>query len=169
VGYRFASPIHKILWLTKFVYGISCVPRPPGESRLAECASALTREIDAVKRDWDVVRAILTEVEALSPQERHSFTYGLGEACATHDPATSEHALLLYRAGYLAGIPIDVYGCSAIMSPELTWAGHDLLDTIRSNAVWERIKTLSQEKGIELTFDAVKTLGRVAVDWVLAQ
>lgn len=122
-----------------------------------------------MKRDWDVVRDILTEVEALSNEERHGFTYGIGENCTTHDPSISEHALLLYKAGYLSGAPINAYGCTAIVSPELTWEGHDLLDTIRSRPVWERIKTISMEKGIELTFDSIKGLSKVALDWVLAQ
>jgi hypothetical protein len=51
----------------------------------------------------------------------------------------------------------------AILSPELTWQGHDLLDTIRSKAIWEKIKSTAREKGIELTFDAVKTLGKAAL------
>jgi hypothetical protein len=122
-----------------------------------------------MKRDWDVIREILTEVEGLSAEDRDGSTYGLGEDCATHDPTKSEHALLLYKSGYLSGMPMDTYGCTAIVSPELTWDGHDLLDTMRSNAVWERIKTISKEKGIELSFDAVKTLGKVALEWVLRQ
>lgn len=32
----------------------------------------------------------------------------------------------------------------------------------------ERIKTTAQDKGAELTFDAVKALGKVALDWVIA-
>jgi Hypothetical protein (DUF2513). len=50
----------------------------------------------------------------------------------------------------------------------LTWQGHELLDTIRSKAVWERIKTTAKEKSIELTFDSVKALGKLALEWVLA-
>jgi hypothetical protein len=52
--------------------------------------------------------------------------------------------------------------------PASTWAGHDLLHTLRSKTVWQRIKTTAKDKGIELTFDAVKSLGKVAVDWVIA-
>ncbi len=121
-----------------------------------------------MKRDWDVIRDILIEVEGLSPDERNRFSYGLGKAYATHTPTISEHALLLYKAGYLSGIPINTLGCSAIHSPELTWEGHDLLDTIRSRPVWERIKTISVEKGIELSLDAVKELGKSALAWVIS-
>ena len=50
----------------------------------------------------------------------------------------------------------------------LTWAGHDLLQTIQSKPVWERIKSTAQEKSIDLTFDAVKKLGAMALDAILA-
>jgi hypothetical protein len=46
----------------------------------------------------------------------------------------------------------------ALMSPDLTWEGHELLETMRSKAVWERIKKTATEKGIELSFDSIKAL-----------
>lgn len=49
------------------------------------------------------------------------------------------------------------------MSPELTWRGHDLLNSLRSKAVWERIKTTAKEKSLDLTFDTVKALGKLAL------
>lgn len=39
--------------------------------------------------------------------------------------------------------------------------------TIRRKPVWERIKKTAQEKGIELTFDAVKALGKAALTTIL--
>ena len=50
-----------------------------------------------------------------------------------------------------------------IHSPRLTMAGHDLLDTMRSTTIWEKIKTTAKSKGIELTFDAIKALGALAL------
>lgn len=121
-----------------------------------------------MKRDWDVIREVLIEVEALSEQERNSFGYGLGDECGG-DPVKKEHALLLWKAGFVEAIDAGTMAGPAIMSPELTWQGHDLLDTLRSKAVWERIKTTARETGIELTFDAVKAIGKVALDYVLKQ
>lgn len=36
--------------------------------------------------------------------------------------------------------------------------GHELLDTMRSKPVWERTKKVAAEKGIELSFEAVRLL-----------
>lgn len=121
-----------------------------------------------MKRDWDVIREVLIEVEGLSKDERDSATYGLGSEHAEQDENKSEHALLLWKAGYLSAIDAGTWAGPAIVSPELTWAGHDLLDTIRSKAVWERIKTIANDKGLELTFDSVKALGKLALEWVIS-
>jgi Hypothetical protein (DUF2513) len=116
-----------------------------------------------MKRDWDVIREVLIEVEALTEKERYSFKYGLGSDYAGIDQAKSEQALLLWKAGYIEGIDGRTNMGPAVLAPQLSWAGHDLLDTLRSKPVWERIKTTATEKGIELTFDAVKALGKVAL------
>lgn len=122
-----------------------------------------------MKRDWDVIREVLIEVEGLTAADRDSKTYGLGDDHAKIDPIKSEHALLLWKAGYLEAIDVGTMAGPAIISPALTWHGHDLLDTLRSKAVWERIKTTAKQKGIELTFDAVKMLGKTALEYVMNQ
>lgn len=121
-----------------------------------------------MKRDWDVIRDVLIEVEGLTADERQTFVYGTGCGYEGKDVAKSEHAFLLWKANFLDAIDASANCSMAILSPELTWQGHDLLETMRSKAVWERIKTTAKDKGIELTFDAVKALGKVALDWAIA-
>lgn len=117
-----------------------------------------------MKRDWDVVRQVLSEVEAVSPEERDRFAYTAKDA----DRAKIEHALLLLDAGYLEGTPVrPVSDPPSLHRPALTWRGHELLDTIRSKALWERIKTLAGEKGLELTFDSIKALAAVALQGLI--
>lgn len=122
-----------------------------------------------MKRDWDVIREILIEVEVLGNDERDHLTYALYDNPTEADQLKSEHAILLWKAGYLEAIDVGTLMGPAIMSPSLTWQGHDLLDTLRSKAVWERIKLTAKEMGIELTFDAVKALGKVAFDYYISQ
>jgi hypothetical protein len=110
-------------------------------------------------RDWDLVREVLTEVEAIPLEERHRFAF-TSEA----DLLKTEHALLLLKAGFIEGSVIrPMSGQTHLLRPSLTWQGHELLDTIRSKTVWERIKSLAAEKGLELTFDSIKLLGGVAL------
>ena len=120
-----------------------------------------------MKRDWDVIREVLIEVEALSEAERNTFGYGVGDEHEGEDQAKSEQALLLWKAGYIEAIDASTMAGAAILSPELSWQGHDLLDTLRSKPVWERIKKTAAEKGLELTFEVVKSLGTLALESIV--
>jgi hypothetical protein len=129
-----------------------------------------------MKRDWDVIREVLLEVEELSddandrgPNYRGQKVYGMGDEHFPGEAVKSAHAMMLWKAGYIHAINASTMGGDAIISPDLTWQGRDLLDTLRSKPVWERIKKTSNDTGIELTFDTVKMLGTAAVKWVAAQ
>jgi hypothetical protein len=122
-----------------------------------------------VKRDWDVIRDVLLEVEDLSEFERGAAWYGPGREDVEIDDTKHAHAILLWEAGYLKGVDGETLAGPLLLAPNLTWEGRDLLDTLRSKPVWERIKTTAKEKGLELTFDAVKALGKAALDYVIKQ
>jgi hypothetical protein len=129
-----------------------------------------------MKRDWDVIREVLIEVEGLSddnndrgPNNRGQKVYGMGDEHDSVEATKSAHALMLWKAGYIEAIDAGTMGGPAIISPDLTWQGHELLDTLRSKPVWDRIKTTAKEKGLELSFDVVKGLGKMALDYVIKQ
>jgi hypothetical protein len=49
----------------------------------------------------------------------------------------------------------------------LTHSGHELLDTIRSNTVWSKIKDTFRAKSIEMTFDLVLQVGKKIMEGLL--
>ena len=118
-----------------------------------------------MKRDWDVIREVLIEVEALSDTQRVLFQYGSDPNADDAAKLRASHAALLLDQGYLTGKKIQFQERTwpMVAMPNLSWQGHDLLDTLRSKPVWEKIKTLAKDKGIELTFEAVKVLGTSAL------
>ena len=116
-----------------------------------------------MKRDWNLIRTVLQEVEGLSAKDRNGFAYTV----TGDDTEKAEHALLLKQAGFINAIDVGSFGGKTIMSPELTWQGHELLNAIRSEPVWERIKKLAKEKGLEMTLDVVKGLAKIALDQML--
>jgi hypothetical protein len=113
-----------------------------------------------MKRDWDVIREVLLEIEA---DTDGNVTYG-----ESTGPIKTGHAFLLYKAGYIDGIDVTTQEGPAMISPELTWAGHELLDTIRSKPVWEKIKSTAKDKGIELTFDAVVAISKKVLEMMIS-
>jgi hypothetical protein len=114
-----------------------------------------------MKRDWDVIREVLIEVEEYDIEDPPGLRFEIGEGQGFTSRA--QHALLLHSAGFLEGVPYKTSSSEGLLNPQLTWQGHELLDTIRSKTVWEKVKAMAAEKGLELTFDAVKALGKAAI------
>jgi hypothetical protein len=111
-----------------------------------------------MKRDWDVVRDVLIQIESGNDGKS---TFGDSKY-----PIATGHAFLLRDAGFIQAIDASTYSGRALIHPSLTWTGHDLLDTLRSKTLWERVKKIAKEKGIELTFDAVKALSKIALEQI---
>jgi len=40
----------------------------------------------------------------------------------------------------------------------MTWDGHELFDKIRSETLWNKVKSAAREKALPLSFDVVKLL-----------
>lgn len=132
-----------------------------------------------MKRDWDLIRQQLTDIE----EENELFSDIPAEpVCKDQEWGTYEkhlkefraiegrifgHFELLINAGYIDGLTVfrsaEGLFSYGLHSPRLTMAGHDLLDTMRSATIWEKIKATAKTKGIELTFDAIKALGVFAL------
>lgn len=134
-----------------------------------------------MKRDWDLIRKLLTEIE----EEKDILADFSSEPKRADDESEQEfiqrfeafrkvesnilgHLEMLVDNDYVKGITVGryldggFYG-AADSGARLTMAGHDLLDTMRSSPVWESIKSTAKSKGIELTFDAIKALGAFAL------
>lgn len=136
-----------------------------------------------MKRDWDLVRKQLTDVEEendlFSELPDEPVWKGQGwdvyerelEECQSIEARILGHLELLIDAGYVEGVTVlrsaDGRLSYGIHSPRLTMAGHDLLDTMRSKTIWDKIKASARERGVELTFDVIKALGAVVVERTL--
>lgn len=121
-----------------------------------------------MKRDWDVMRDVLLEVEALSPAQTHAFQYREIPDSEEEGSVRSRHAFMLRESGYLKGIYGETMSDgSYLMSPELTMNGADLLDAIRDPRMWAKVKQVSKEKGVGIAFDTVKALIGAAVKAML--
>ena len=136
-----------------------------------------------MKRDWDLIRKQLTEIEedkdvlADMPDEpkwkdqpEEEYMQQLSEFRTT-EARIAGHLEMLIENGFVDGIEVirgaDGHFAYGVSSPRLTMKGHDLLDTMRSSNIWETIKSTAKKKGIELTFEAIKALGSLALKQLL--
>jgi hypothetical protein len=106
-----------------------------------------------MKRDMDLVRDIMLKAEAL--RAGPPLLYRVGEV---EDLVLLHHLELLIEAGLLRGKITrsqgsrgDVIGISG-----LTWEGHEWIETMRSDRVWEETKAALVANDGALTFELAK-------------
>lgn len=99
-----------------------------------------------MKRDMDLIRDLLLKVEnASEPQSSGSLSDGQSEA--DKDIAT-KHIRLLQDAGYINCISTNpISGRWRCQNIELTWEGHEFLDTLRDKDRWEKTKGVAAKAG----------------------
>jgi hypothetical protein len=108
-----------------------------------------------MKRNWDTIRELLLEVEKCTlPTE----IVQLAQFGAERHAEVSYHMALLIEAGLVEGQIHKTQGpeVKGFFARKLTWAGHELLDSIRSDSVWAKTKKAFVENGISMTVDLVK-------------
>ena len=111
-----------------------------------------------MKRDMDLIRALLLEIESWPPGARVPSTR------IAIEPYTEEqiryHADLLHEAGLIGGV-IAVHratGERPAIVGRLTWNGHEFVDATRSDAVWAAVKARSTMVGGSLNMDLLAEL-----------
>lgn len=110
-----------------------------------------------MKRDWDTIREILVKVESCTlPTDNVS----LSDFEDFRAAEISYHVGLLIEAGLINGQMYSSLGPSIkdFYAKRLTWSGHEFLDSIRKNNIWEKTKDYFAQKGIEMSFEAVKSV-----------
>ena len=118
-----------------------------------------------MRRDWDLARPILLKIEAL---EASDATLG-PDALPGYDPEqVSYHFRLLDEAGLIhpdcsrsLNAPLHCWARS------LTWAGHELLDQIWRDTVWNRARGFIRERGLDVSLHTLKIAAGKVVEGLL--
>lgn len=114
-----------------------------------------------MKRNWDLIRDILLEIESLPPGSHASFAI---DYSVTNEQRRGEHSKLLFEAGFIRGVCAHSTDCWQLLDAELTWQGHDLLAHLRSSTIWEKVKEKAIDKGFDLSFEAVMRIANTLID-----
>jgi hypothetical protein len=101
-------------------------------------------EETGMKRDYDLIRAILRDVEGIPPGSTiGGFEYEGVDAATVHG-----HAMLAYEAGLIkADVMSQISGPEKMKISGLTWAGHELLGSIKDPGTWDKIKAMAKPAG----------------------
>ena len=115
-----------------------------------------------MKRDMNLVRQILLCVEDSDQDVIH----GLDIDNFT-ESEIGYNVELLINAGILSGFESQAFGRrKAYYIQGITWQGHDFLDAIRADSIWDKVNKAVSDKGLnlnELSFEIVKKL---AIDFL---
>ena len=106
-----------------------------------------------MKRDFELVRKILIEYEGRDAQARKTIA-----PSGYSSDEIYHHIVILMEAGYIGSD--EMYDQNGVFlssrSSQLTWEGHDFLDSIRKDSHWKKIKQKVKDEGFNLTFDTIK-------------
>ncbi|MBM4881143.1 DUF2513 domain-containing protein [Vibrio parahaemolyticus] len=107
-----------------------------------------------MKRDMELIRKLLLTIEK-NPRQLEVEGYDKNQV--------KYHALLLIEAGFLDGNVSDTLANTSVVPSfvsvnRLTWDGHEFLDNIRKEEVWNTIKTEFKDASISTMFSIGKQL-----------
>lgn len=108
-----------------------------------------------MKRNWDTIRELLAKVEECTlPTD----TVELKDFSEERAAEISYHMALLIEAGLVSGQMLKTVGMEVndFFAYQLTWNGHEFLDSIRSDTVWQKTKKMFTEQGLSMSFDLIK-------------
>ncbi|WGE56090.1 DUF2513 domain-containing protein [Actinobacillus equuli subsp. equuli] len=66
------------------------------------------------------------------------------------------HYALLTEAGLIQSLDISSMEDADYAAFSLTWQGHEFLNKIKNDTVWNKVKSTIQSKGIDLSLEAIK-------------
>ena len=94
-----------------------------------------------MKRNWDTIREILIRLEDMPPEKD---CLQLADFLSDRAYEFSYHVELLIEAGLIHGEMSKTIGrhASNFLAIRMTWEGHEFLDAIRSDTVWQKAKEL---------------------------
>lgn len=118
-----------------------------------------------MKRDMEYVRELLLQIEEKYPIEDQSV---VDDNYYIKTEKEKYHLQLLIEAGFING-EINFDGEEDyIQDCRLTWAGHEFLDNVRDNSIWEKIKRCCKEKSVDLSIEAIKAVIPIVIKMILS-
>ena len=112
-------------------------------------------------RNWEIIREVLLRLESTNTPNAY---VNANSFDGQPEQEVAYNMRLLSEAGYIeARIMNSNSGdgkINAAQALRLTNAGHDLLDTMRNESVWNKVKEKFASNGIDMTFDLVVSVGK---------
>jgi hypothetical protein len=124
--------------------GAAARGRSAGGWRLGSRGHYIQRS-DTVKRDMDLVRAILLKLE----EHPHGRAPDELKIDGHTDEQVGHHVFLMIQANLVKGVDATTFHDSSPMAEptSLTWEGHEFLANARDDTRWQQAKEVVKQKG----------------------
>lgn len=120
-------------------------------------------------RNWEIIREVLLRLEG---SDTPNVYVNANSFAKFPEQEVAYNMRLLSEAGYIEAKILNSSSgdgkINAALATRLTSAGHDLLDTIRNDTVWGRVKDKFASTGIDMTFDLVIGVGKKIIEAMLS-
>jgi hypothetical protein len=114
-----------------------------------------------MKRDLDLIRKIILDVEAMPPGGTAFTLQQRGQTFPSVDSEIDdlvllEHVRMLIDGGYIRGKYYQTLsdGADAHVD-DLTWQGHEFAATVRDDTVWKKTKSILAKVGGTVSMDLI--------------
>lgn len=115
-----------------------------------------------MKRDLDLIKIILLEIE-----KKDDTSPITSLSIIEYDQKLVDYNIHLLNQAGLIKANITRVGANEIYDPiilEMTWSGHEFLDSARNETVWKKSKELIKQHGGSVPFEVLKSvLNQVAL------
>ncbi|NFO98770.1 DUF2513 domain-containing protein [Clostridium botulinum] len=115
-----------------------------------------------MKRDMELIRKILLYIEK---NYVDVVLYNI-DINGYEFKTIAYHCKLCYKAGLICnyGDCYDERGITNFGIGSLTWDGHEFLEKIKDETIWNKTKKIMQEKGIKFTIKAIEQIASKLVE-----
>ena len=107
-----------------------------------------------MKRDMDLIRRILLEMEANQNPDGGMKI----EARGYSDGQIAYHLKLLKEAGLIHAIDTTSFQGMSFIPLNITWRGHEFIEATRNEGVWQKLKAELKDRGMSLPFQLIEAL-----------
>lgn len=98
-----------------------------------------------MKRDMDLVRQLLLRIEEGNGPSMSEILEKPEDQ--EEQELYGHHTRILIDEGFLTGIDASSMSSTDWLDLQLTWKGHEFLDTLRDPTIWEKSKKLANKAG----------------------
>lgn len=117
-----------------------------------------------MKRNWDIIRKILLKIEAL-PTESDALESS--ELDGIDSETAAYHIRLLIESGLVMGSCRNTTVPPSCTAHRLSWEGHEFLDKIKRDTIWNKVKQSAMQQGLELSLEVIKLAAGKIIGTVL--